>query len=355
MTIPFVPDNPDSAWPDNPDSAWKEAAGFALLPAPDRLWRRAETPLVARYNVVGIPLEFGTNAPALDALAQDLYGDWGAPDPQSAVDPLRLHLFLHDAEETFRDGEPPAPLARLQEDYFLLTVGRSLGLAHQTAGFAFGFVTPALLAEPLIVQSLFMETMSNYLINRHRPATLHAAGLVHCDRCVLLTGNNGAGKSTLAYACLRAGFGLVAEDIVFVEPQDDRMWVLGNPWQMHLMPDAVRFFPELASARTIRMLNGETKLRVRVNSVRPNAAVRRCPVWGILSLSRARGPASRLLPADPARVRRALTHFKDDPPLHLDAMLSAADRLLEGRAAHFEVGSDLEGAVAMLRRWIETG
>lgn len=326
----------------------------------------------ARYAVLGVPLEFATNAPALAALAEDAFGEWGAPGPQTALDGVRLELSLHDAPESFSEGGRPAPLFWARDGYFRLTIGQSRGFADRAAGFAAGFVTPALLADPLFVQVAFIESLGHYLVSRYRPATLHAAGLVHGDRCVLLTGSNGAGKSTLAYACLRAGFRLLAEDVVFaaspsverealrLSPQPSALSpqppleVWGSPWRMHLLPDALRFFPELAGAECVPLLNGEAKLRIRVRTVRPDAAVTHAPVWGVLSLSRAAGPESCLLPADSARVRRALTHFKGDPPLDLVALHAAADRLLAGRAAHLEVGSDLDGAVERVRRWVET-
>jgi hypothetical protein len=193
-----------------------------------------------------------------------------------------------------------------------------------------------------------------YLVSRERPVALHAAGVVHQGRCVLLTGSDGAGKSTLAYACLRAGFGLLAEDIVFAAEPDDLREVFGNARHLHLLPDAVRLFPELADAPRILQLNGETKLRISVNTVRAGAAVARAPISGVCSISRASNGATCLRPADPTRIRRVLTDFKGDPPLDRDAIARAADRLLAGRIAHLEVGKDLQEAVETLRNWIET-
>jgi hypothetical protein len=200
-----------------------------------------------------------------------------------------------------------------------------------------------------------------FLACRYRRATLHAAAVLHRGRCVLLAGEDGAGKSTLAYACLRSGFGLVAEDIVFVEDDRDAahsesaMQAWGVPWRLHLLPDAIRFFPELRHAAHVEQMNGEKKLRVSVRNVRSDAAVTHATVWGVCSLGRSDSNSAAIGRANPARVRDALTHIKGDPLLDRAAMAAAADRLLAGRLAHLEVGADPNRAVETLRKWMESG
>src|SRR5215468_3523791 len=109
--------------------AWREMNGLAYLPAPDPLWREAPTPLQARYNVLGVPLAFGTNAPVLATLAEEVFGDWGEPEA-SAEPAARLHVFLHDAPEAETKERLP-PLFRLQGEYFFLTLGASFGFADR--------------------------------------------------------------------------------------------------------------------------------------------------------------------------------------------------------------------------------
>lgn len=334
---------------------WQETkSGMEYAPTPDKLWRTAPLPLRARYAVMGVPLEVATNAPCLAAQAAEVFGEWGAPSTPESAGVKRLHVYLHDVPDTFRPDAPSAALTRMQQDYFLLSAGNSLGFADPTAGFACAFLTPTLAAASMWAQVCFLECLGIYLVCRERPITLHAAAVIHQSRCVLLTGADGAGKSTLAYACLRAGFQLLAEDIVFARAPESPLEVWGNPWNIHLLPDAVRFFPELANAPRVQQLNGETKFRIRVCSLRPEAPVPRQKVWGVCSLGRASGVGTHRLPAEAAHIRRALTTFKGDPPLDRPAMEQAADGLLGGNLAHFEIGSDLEEAVATLRRWIET-
>jgi hypothetical protein len=330
----------------------QEQAGMPSSLPHDPLWQYTPTPFGARYYVLGIPLDVVTNAPTLAELAAETFGVWEGPDPSACAEAVRLHLFLQDRHE-------PAPVdvstlhTRIQAGDLLLTVGQSLGFGHRGIGIACAFMTPALLANRSLAQICFVETLGMYLVCRYRRATLHAAAIVEGGRCVLLTGNDGAGKSTLAYACLRAGLGLLAEDIVYADLQAEDVVAWGVPWHLHLLPDTVRFFPELAHAERIQQFHGETKLRIRTRELRPEAAIPCRPVEAVLSLGRAEGATSHLRPADPAHVRQALTHFKGAPDLDLAAMQVAVDRLLAGRIAHLEVGSDLSQAVTLLRQWLE--
>jgi hypothetical protein len=214
-------------------------------------------------------------------------------------------------------------------------------------------------ADRSATQLNFIECLGLFLAAADRPVTLHAAAVVRHGRCVLLTGEHGAGKSTLAYACLRAGFQLMAEDVIFGNRVEDstpaafEIW--GNPRFLHLLPDSMRFFPGLARATAVDQLNGERKLRIDVSKLGVGASVECGSVWGVCSLGRSSGRRTFLRPADRAAVVRALTHFEGDPPIDSAASSAAAVRLLDGRVAHLEVGCDLDEAVRVLRRWIDTG
>lgn len=319
----------------------------------DALEHDVKAPIRARYNVLGVPLDFATNDPDLAVLAEESFGGWGAPDPNAGLEPVRLRILLQNVAEI----SPVAPhenrVLRVRDGSLSLAVGQSRCYAEREGGFANALLTPALLADRALTQMWFFDCLAIYLACRYRRATLHAAGLAHRGRGVLLTGSNGVGKSTLAYACLRAGFQFLADDVVFAVEQTDPVRVWGNPWYLHLLPDTARFFPELAEAERALQLNGETKLRIHVNGLRSEAALPYMPVFGVLTLSRAKEGETRLQPADPARVQIALTGFQGDPPLDRAAMESAVDRLLAGRIAHLEIGSDLSAAVRAIRDWME--
>jgi hypothetical protein len=331
-----------------------QAQTIEFLPATDPLWRNTPTPWVAHYCPLGIPMTVETNAPLLWAYANEVFGYWEPSDGAAAAPPLRLRLLLHDVAEELPSHIPP-PVMRSMDRYFLLSLGQSQGFADRRAGCAVTYITPALMAHPETVCACFVECPGMFLACGSHRIPLHAAGLMWAGRGVLLTGQDGAGKSTLAYACLRAGFRLLAEDIVYAPaPQaGEEHTVWGDGRLLHLLPDAPRFFPELHNAPCVQQLNHETKLRVRVGERWPDAPLMHMPVWGVCSLARSGSSVTRMLPADSAELRYALTYFKGDPPLDATAQQGAAERLLSVKTARMEVGSDLDQAVTLLKRWLE--
>ena len=94
---------------------------------------------------------------------------------------------------------------------------------------------------------------------------LHAAGVAQAGQGLLIAGASGAGKTTLAIALLRAGFGFLGDDTLFLAratppangphaalqksaavtvPAEVR--ALAFPDEMDLAPQTLDFFPELA-------------------------------------------------------------------------------------------------------------
>src|SRR5438874_890036 len=94
---------------------WQKVDGLVYLPAPDLLWRQTPGPLGACYNVLGVPLAFTTNAPAIAELAEEVFGDWGPPERPQAFPPVHLRVFLHETTGQVKQGVTPELLCRAQE------------------------------------------------------------------------------------------------------------------------------------------------------------------------------------------------------------------------------------------------
>ena len=79
-----------------------------------------------------------------------------------------------------------------------------------------------LLSRPMFTLP-FIETLK-----RRGLYNLHAAGLCKGKRALLLPGSSGSGKSTLTLALLRAGWGLMSDDMVFLK-RDETLRALAFP------------------------------------------------------------------------------------------------------------------------------
>jgi hypothetical protein len=122
----------------------------------------------------------------------------------------------------------------------------SLVVDHATAS-AVVDLPESLAAVDDAVRCMVEGALSSVLIRSGRLHAIHSGLVVSPGgRGVLLRGDSGAGKSTLTYACMAAGFAVASDDWVYAIPGRPAGHLYGYPWRMFLMPDTVRFFPELA-------------------------------------------------------------------------------------------------------------
>jgi hypothetical protein len=264
--------------------------------------------LERRYGLMAETLRFETNDPALLAAADAAFGRFAVPADGRA--PLVLSLFSEPAPAGGDDDAPTIGrvINRTRGDRYLVSGGsRDVGVAEVDAGVALGFVSAATARDTAVVRYSFVEGLALALLPRGRGyLVLHAAGVVRGDIGIAIQGPAGAGKSTLAMACARRGFGVFAEDAIFVRPRATTLELWGMPWVQRLLPDAAAFFPELGDVPPRRQPNGESKLEVDLDRVQPGRAVPCAPAGPILLLARGTGGPTRTERVDPAAAESQL-------------------------------------------------
>ena len=349
-----------------------------FTPATDPLGHTAPLDHCASFPLLGVPLEVRSNSPAVIAVAERAFGGWRGLEPELIEDcePCVVNLIVHDDRRPTTDDrrptnlyesqelEPPSPIShlpspnhatrstpftmRFHSDCFLGTDGDNLLTAQLDHGFALGFVTPELVAEEAHLRYHALELLALALVSRRDRVPVHAGAIVRRGRAVLLAGHSMAGKSTLCYACLREGFQLLTEDVVYVSRRHGlRLW--GVPWQIHLLPDAVRHFGELVDIPSALQANGKRKLMVETTAFGSDRARRHAERAAVCVVERAGGVTSTLEPIEP---RAALKVLSGNPESGFDLnseMIASAEALVAGGAYRLRAGSDLAGAVALLR------
>ena len=282
--------------------------------------RVAPTPLVGRFGLFAERLEVRTNDRRILAAAEASFGRFEVP---SSGEPLVVRLVVDDpVVDDPVAPSPAAPAAPLDaRSLGHETAGHlfsiSLGSAGRAAvdlatGFGTGSVASALADQAGLLRYAFVEAMALAMLTGGRGyVAIHASCVVRDGIGVILQAPAGTGKSTLALACARRGWGLLAEDVVFARPidghgSDSPLEVWGMPWTQRLMPDAPRFFPELASAAVRLQANGEQKLEIDLDDHAPGTATPRAAAGPIALLARDTGGLTRaewLAPDDdPAEV-----------------------------------------------------
>jgi len=93
-------------------------------------------------------------------------------------------------------------------------------------------------------------------------APLHCACLERDGVGVLIAGVSGAGKSTLSAALAQRGFTFISDDWTYLSMSPSGLAAHGLSAPLKLLPDTVRFFPQLRNFSPGRSLNGEMAYEV---------------------------------------------------------------------------------------------
>jgi hypothetical protein len=129
-------------------------------------------------------------------------------------------------------------------------------------------------------------------------APLHCACLDRNGSAVLIAGHSGAGKSTLTAALAKQGFSVVSDGWTYVSINGDHPIAYGLLASVKLLPDALRFFPELQRCALEETLNGEIAYQADpVTVFHSKVKTRSRPKW-ILLLERTSEPGCQFVPCE---------------------------------------------------------
>jgi hypothetical protein len=202
----------------------------------------------------------------------------------------------------------------------------------------------------LVSHPLFTLPLAE-LLKRRGLYSLHAAGLCLDGRALVLPGTSGSGKTTLALALVRAGFGLLGDDTLFLARRPEGLRLLAFPDEFDLTDQTVGFFPELAPLLEEASRPGWRKRQLRAEDFYGVEVVWECAP-GVLVFPRVSGRTDSVLhPIGPGEallelVPNVLLTEAGSSQAHLDAL---AELARASRCYRLETGTDLDGAVRLLR------
>jgi hypothetical protein len=193
------------------------------------------------------------------------------------------------------------------------------------------------------------------MLKRRGLYSVHAAGVTLSGRALLFPGPSGSGKSTLTIALIRAGFGLLGDDMTFLARAQDDVRVLGFPDEVDLTDETVGFFPELSGLEECPPDEGWPKHRLHTED-RYGAPPVTCSVAGALVfprlVKRLKNVATRIGPDEALRelAPNVLLTEPTSSQAHLDAM---ADLVRVSKCYRLEVGRDFVQLAHLCRTLIE--
>ena len=321
------------------------------LPA-GALGELAEVTLQQRLGVMGVPLDFQTNDPRVLRAAQDAFG--GYPSPDQGGPPLLYRLFVQEGNTRATEPATPTPprqIMRTQGHLLYTSLGQgNVVVADLRQGFAFGFITPWLAEQAALLRYHLVQGISLCMLAVSRGWPGIHASCVHKEGVTLvINGSAGAGKSTTAYACVRRGYKLITEDGLNLQigPEGLRIW--GIPWMLHLLPDSVAFFPELAEEKPQLQINGEWKLAVDVERYWPGATCTHAQHGLVLFMDRSGPPGPpEFIPLPLEEAARTLGLVWPWQVGWNEEMTQGVAELLDGRAYRIRVSGPPDAVVDAL-------
>lgn len=202
----------------------------------------------------------------------------------------------------------------------------------------------------LISHPLFTLPLIESLKRRGR-FSVHAAGLCLDGRGLLLPGDSGSGKSTLSVALVRAGFGFLSDDTVFLTRDAGGLRVLAFPDEIDVTDQTAGFFPELRHLTAPSKAGGWHKSQVWPERVWKAEVVRDCRPEVLVFPRIAHRETSALLPMDPGEALGELaSNVLLTEPRSSQAHFDLLGELVRERECYrLETGRDLERVPGLLR------
>ncbi len=305
-------------------------------------------PLRRRYFPFGFPLDLETNSPDVIAAANEGWGQFSASFEET---PVRVALGVADSDSMplelqscFRSREHLIAMVCDSENFLVCDVN---------LGFAFGWITRAVAADHPFLRYRFLLP-SLMPLEQRALAGIHGA-LIDRHGCgVLLCGDSMAGKSTLAYACARAGWTYIGDDMAYLVRSHPGRYVVGDPYSIRFREGGLAFFPELTGRLPAVRPNGKIAIEVLTGEL-PIKIAAGCPVDHVVFLRRQEHERAHIrhYPKD-----RAFEAWARAACIGTEQVRSAQRRSYEcllGAGVWELTYSHFEDAVARLERLVDSG
>lgn len=201
----------------------------------------------------------------------------------------------------------------------------------------------------LVSHGFFTVILVEALKHRAR-YPVHASSCERDGRAVLFAGSSGSGKTTLCLALLRAGFGYLGDDTVFIDASGAEPIALAFPDEIDITSTTAALFPELSELVSQEPPCGASKLPVLAEDLYGTKPTRRAqPV--ALVFPRIASGKSALTPcstSDALRelVANVLLTEQTATQAHLDVLGRLARDL---PAFRLETGQDLDRLPALMQ------
>ena len=257
-----------------------------------------------RLLFAGRSVVLKTNCPRVAAYAADFLQE--DDRTESAWSPTSATITVHVHES--REPVHAAPWFRARGHFAFARFTRSDSFwFNLRTREVYGVCSSALANDRRRWQVHIFPALLGILSAAIEVAPLHAACVVGDGGGILLTGHSGAGKSTLSIALGRRGYSVLSDEWTYLSAAGRGLTAWGLPVPIKLLPDAVRFYPELLDHQPADCLNGETAYEVFPEEFLGVSRQMSCSLNTIILLDRALEPRCDVTAIS---AQEAIAHLK---------------------------------------------
>jgi hypothetical protein len=313
------------------------------IEAPELTLKRVFYPL-------GFPTEVWSNSEEILTLCEER---WGAFEKRFDTKTISVDVHVVESDST---ECPPMPVYRMMRPMVVSVADMNNYIVYDlTQSRTHISISRAAERNKLYLQYFFLDGMATFQIGARYTKGIHAACVALDGRGVLLCGDSGAGKSTLSYACARAGWTYVTDDLSHVVNGGRPRMVVGNCFQVRFRPTAVKLFAELEGLGLTPRAAGQPSIEIPTASMPRLICSQEVRVDFMVFLNRRGGGPSELVPyrRDVARnfIRQGELYLSEES---LAMHNSAIEELLTVKVMELRY-TDLNWAVERLRTLVQEG
>jgi hypothetical protein len=301
------------------------------------------------FYPLGFPVQVRTNSVEILALFTEL---WGMFRKSFKHEPIHVEVYVVDSGSK---ECPPGTRARHMMPYVTIIADASnYSIANLEQNFTKVVVSTAALANKLYLRQHFLYASPlGHIVTRY--ATPVHAGCVAVDgRGVLLCGDSGAGKSSLSYACARAGWTFVTDDLSLLQNDGEGRRVSGDCTRVRLRPSAAELFPEINGMKIPPRAAGKPSIEMRTAEMSKVTVSTSTEVDFMVFLKRSQEGKTELRPYQKEVARYYMRQSLYGPADSLVAQHKAIERMLTAEVLELRYSS-LDDAIQQLQMLVREG
>jgi hypothetical protein len=215
-------------------------------------------PLTARFMVAGSTWMISSNSEEILAAAQEAFQPAG--DGASTTD-LWVSIYVDfDVPDQARWSQPR--FRALDHLYYAMYGPGDSMLVDQQRRRAVGLFSPSTARDLSYWKRVILPVLLGIASASIGVTPLHCACLMKNGHGLLIGGESEAGKSTLALSLSLNGFAYLSDDWTYFSQSGNEVCAWGLPTPVKLLPDAVKYFPQLAALEPAISQNGELAFEV---------------------------------------------------------------------------------------------